>query len=163
MLNPSQEPPATSKAPTEDIKDMDVLCTFKLKIKSQNSENLCIKDQWPYPNQDQDAKPQSGTSIIIQSYKSGLKGHGFSLHLEDPCSLSPHLGLSRMPEVLDWGLASWSSFEYGQWSLIHPWSQVQLSILILKVQRTSMSFKYSFGDLEDAGGSWLGFGIFLLI
>merc|ERR1711954_442667 len=37
------------------------------------------------------------------------------------------------------------------------------SILILKVQRTSMSFKSSFGALEDAGGSWPGFGILILI
>ena len=37
MPNPSQEPPASSKAPNEDLKDMDVLCTFKIKIQSQNS------------------------------------------------------------------------------------------------------------------------------
>ena len=30
--NPSQEPPEFSKAPNEDLKDMDVLCTFKIKI-----------------------------------------------------------------------------------------------------------------------------------
>ena len=36
MTNPSQEPPASSKAPNEDLKDMDVLCTFKIKIESQN-------------------------------------------------------------------------------------------------------------------------------
>ena len=60
-------------------------------------------------------------------------------------------------------LASWSWFGYGHWSLTHPWSKFQLSILILKVQRTSMSFKSSFGALEDAGGSWVGFAIFILI
>merc|ERR1711954_293590 len=38
-----------------------------------------------------------------------------------------------------------------------------LSILILKVQRTSMSFKSSLGAIEDAGGSCLGFGILILI
>ena len=31
MPNPSQEPPASSKAPNEDLKDMYVLCTFKTK------------------------------------------------------------------------------------------------------------------------------------
>ena len=82
---------------------------------------------------------------------------------EHPCPLSPHLGLWRMLEVPDWGLVSWSWFEYGCWSLIHPWSKFWLSILILKMQRTSMSFKSSFGALEDAGGSWLGFGILILI
>ena len=40
MPNPSQEPPASSKAPNEDLKDMDVLCTFKIKTKSQNSDQI---------------------------------------------------------------------------------------------------------------------------
>ena len=55
MPNPSQEPPASSKAPNQDLKDMDVLCTFKIKLDGQNWENGCTKDQWPYPNQYQDA------------------------------------------------------------------------------------------------------------
>ena len=29
MSNPSQEPPASSKAQNQDLKDMDVLCIFK--------------------------------------------------------------------------------------------------------------------------------------
>ena len=45
MPNPSQEPPASSKAPNEDLKDMNVLCTFKIKIESQNSDHRYIKDQ----------------------------------------------------------------------------------------------------------------------
>ena len=57
MPNPSQEHPASSKALNEDLKDMDVLCTFKIKIGSQNLEVGCTKDQWPYSIQDQDAKP----------------------------------------------------------------------------------------------------------
>ena len=56
--NPSQEPPASSKPPNEDFKDMDVLFTFKTKLEQQNSDHWCIKDQWPYPNEDEDAKPQ---------------------------------------------------------------------------------------------------------
>ena len=36
MTYPSQEPPASSKAPNQDSKDKDVLCTFKIKIESQN-------------------------------------------------------------------------------------------------------------------------------
>ena len=58
LPSPSQEPQASSKAPTQDLTDMDVLCTFKIKIESQKSEYGCTKDQWPYPNQYQDAKPQ---------------------------------------------------------------------------------------------------------
>ena len=36
--------------------------------------------KWPYPNQDQYAKPQSRTSSILQSPKLGLRGHRCSLH-----------------------------------------------------------------------------------
>ena len=54
MPNSSQEPPVSSKAPNEDLKDIDVLCTFKIKIESWNSEYECIKDQLQYPNQDPD-------------------------------------------------------------------------------------------------------------
>ena len=35
LPNPSQEPPAPTKAPNQNIKDMDVLCTFNFKIESQ--------------------------------------------------------------------------------------------------------------------------------
>merc|ERR1712114_60457 len=62
---------------------MDVLCTFKIKTESQKSDQGCLKDHGPYPNQYQDAKPQSGTSRVLQSSKSGLKGHGCSLHLQN--------------------------------------------------------------------------------
>ena len=62
MPNPSQEPPDPTKAPNQNFKDMDVLCTFKIKIESQHSESRCIKDQWLYPNQNQDTKPHAGFS-----------------------------------------------------------------------------------------------------
>ena len=47
MPNPSKEPSASSQAPNEDVKDMNVLCTFKITIESQNSDHRYIKDQWP--------------------------------------------------------------------------------------------------------------------
>ena len=34
MPNPSQKPPASSKAPNQDLKDMEVLSTFKIEIDS---------------------------------------------------------------------------------------------------------------------------------
>ena len=40
-----QEPPAYSKAPNEDFKDMDGLCTFKIKVESLNLGHGCIRDQ----------------------------------------------------------------------------------------------------------------------
>ena len=36
MPNTSQTLTALTKAPNQDLKDMDVLCTFKIKIESQN-------------------------------------------------------------------------------------------------------------------------------
>ena len=71
-MDPSVEPKVSSKAPNEDLKEIDVLCTFKIKIEIHNLEHGCIQDQWPYTNQDQVAKPQSGTSRILQSPKSEL-------------------------------------------------------------------------------------------
>ena len=65
MPNPSQEPSASSKAPNEDLKDMNFLLTFKIKKERQTLDHGCIKDQWLYLDQDQDAKPQSGTSSVL--------------------------------------------------------------------------------------------------
>ena len=53
MPNSSQEPAASTKAPKEDLKDLDDLCTFKIKTERQNSELDVSKI---YPNQDQDSK-----------------------------------------------------------------------------------------------------------
>ena len=44
MPTPSQEPPESSKAPNEDLKDIDVLCTFKIDIESPNLQLGYIKD-----------------------------------------------------------------------------------------------------------------------
>ena len=70
MQNPSQEHPASCKALIQDLKDMYVPCTFKIKIESQNLDHGCIKDQGAYQNQDPDAKSQSGTSSILQNTKN---------------------------------------------------------------------------------------------
>ena len=94
MPNPSQEPPASSKAPDEDLKDMNVLCTFKIKIESQNLEYVCKKDQWPYPNQYQDAKPQSGPPASSKAQNEDLKDMdvlcNFKLKIES-CNYIPQI------------------------------------------------------------------------
>ena len=66
------------------------------------------------------------------------------------CPWSPYLGLWRMLEAPEWGLLPLSWFGYGYWSLIHSYSELWLSILILKEQRKSTSFKSWFWALEDA-------------
>ena len=45
ILNPSQETPVSSKAPNEDLNNMDVPCTFKIKLESQNLDHRCINDR----------------------------------------------------------------------------------------------------------------------
>ena len=54
ISNPSEEPPVSSKTQNQDLKDMGLLCTFEIKIDSYNFGHGCIKDHWPYTNQDQD-------------------------------------------------------------------------------------------------------------
>ena len=66
IRNPIWEHPVSSQAPNEELKDIDFLCTLKIKKESQNSEHWTL-DKWKYPNQNKDAKPQSGTSSILQS------------------------------------------------------------------------------------------------
>ena len=41
MQNLNHKPPTSSKALNQDLKDMNVLCTFKTKIESQNLEHGC--------------------------------------------------------------------------------------------------------------------------
>ena len=69
-----------------------------------------------------------------------------------------------------------SSFR-GIWGAFGPWSwwgwvynvpnylysEIQLSTLNKKVQRTCMSSKSWIGDLEDSGGSWLGFRFLIMM
>ena len=54
-----------------------------MKIESQNLNAGYMKDQGPYPNQDQDAKTQSGTYNVFQCPKVGLDGLECSLHLQN--------------------------------------------------------------------------------
>ena len=55
MPNPSQEPPTSSKAPNQDLKDIDVLCTLEIKIwkkgSSKTSDHIQIKIKKPKTSQ----------------------------------------------------------------------------------------------------------------
>ena len=44
MSNPSQESPVSSKAPNQDLKDIDVLYISKIQVECQNFEHGGIKD-----------------------------------------------------------------------------------------------------------------------
>ena len=82
MPNSSWEPLASSTSPNQDLKDM----LFFAPSNSRKRAKIWItvvKNQWPHPNQDQDAKPQIRTSSILQIQKWWLTGHGCSLHLQN--------------------------------------------------------------------------------
>ena len=51
---------------------------------------------------------------------------------EKLCPCSPDFGLWGMLEVPDWGLSSWPWFGYGHGSLIYPFFEFNLAILILR-------------------------------
>ena len=59
MPNPSQQPPASSKAPNHDSKDIDVLYTFKIKVESQNFDRECMKDKISNPSQEPPASSKA--------------------------------------------------------------------------------------------------------
>ena len=94
MANPSQEPLASSKAPNQDLKDMVILCTFKIKIEIQNLD-VCIKDQWPYPNQDKILKlsqePPASSKAPIQDLKDMDVLCTFKIKLESQNSEHGHI------------------------------------------------------------------------
>ena len=54
-----------------------------------------------------------------------------------PCPLSPDFGIWRMLEDPDGGVASWSWFGYGPWSLVHPCSKFGLSTIYFEGARNS--------------------------
>ena len=55
MQNPSHETPASSESPNEDLKDMHILCTLKIKMEShgyimgisKTSDSIQIKIKMP--------------------------------------------------------------------------------------------------------------------
>ena len=71
MPNPSQEVPASSKSPNEDLNNMDVLCTFKIRASIENVDVLKISDHiqtkilMPTPNQEPPAtcKPKKKLKV----------------------------------------------------------------------------------------------------
>ena len=76
MPNPSQEPPASSKAPNKDLKDIDVLCTLKIKMENQNSDHGCIKTndhiqikiKMPNPSQEPPASSKAPNEDLNDIY-----------------------------------------------------------------------------------------------
>ena len=75
MPNPIEEHPASSKAQMRTWRTW-MFFTPSNQDREPIFYHWCIKDPWPYPIQDQYAKPQSGSFIILQMPKWGLEGHG---------------------------------------------------------------------------------------
>ena len=62
--NSTRELPVSSKTQNQDLKDMDFLCTWKIKIQSQNLDHGCIKDKDDIQIKTKITKPQVKTEII---------------------------------------------------------------------------------------------------
>ena len=73
MTNPGQETPSSNKAPNQDLKDKDDLCTFKIKIESQKLVQKSIKVQELYPIYDQDAKLNQEPPASLLAQDQDLK------------------------------------------------------------------------------------------
>ena len=80
MPNPSQEPPASPKDPNEDLKDIDVLCTLKIRIESQNLDHMCVKDSDPIQNKINMPNPSQEPLASSKAPNQDLR-HGCSLRL----------------------------------------------------------------------------------
>ena len=82
MPNPSQEPPAYSKALNKDLKDMIILCNFKVKIESQNLEHGCIKN--PVNISKLRSSCQTSVRILQRPFKPPIRAWRtwWSLHLQ---------------------------------------------------------------------------------
>ena len=73
-MNPQAEPEA--EAGSTYFLDSSVQKSKpKPKARAQAKSQSPVRDPRAYPTQNQDAKPQTGTPSILQSRKSGLKGH----------------------------------------------------------------------------------------
>ena len=89
--------------------------------------------------------------------------HWIKRYKEPPCSRSPWLELCRTLEVPDWGFSSWSWWGWVYNVPNYLCSEIQLSTLNKKVQRTPMSSKSWSWVLEDSGGFWPEFWFLIIM
>ena len=83
MPKPSQEPPAFYKAPNEDSKGCGCSLHLQNKDREQKFGSWVCQQPVTISKKDQDAKPQLGTCSPNQSLKSGMKGYGCTLYLQN--------------------------------------------------------------------------------
>ena len=104
MANPSQDPPASSKAPNQDSKDMDVICAFKIKIE-QKFETWV--DQTTVTISRLRSITQQEPLVPSKALNLDFQGHGCSLHLQNqggykrPITIArsrPHTPVRNPPE-----------------------------------------------------------------
>ena len=69
MANPIPEPSASTKVHNQDLKKIDVLSHSKSRQRAKIWIIGVSKTGIHHPNQDQDDKPQSGASSVIQRPK----------------------------------------------------------------------------------------------
>ena len=62
MPNPSQEPLASSRSPNQDVKAIDVLCTFKIIGVPKTSAHVLIQIKIPNPSEE---PPESSKALDL--------------------------------------------------------------------------------------------------
>ena len=80
MPNPTQDPPESSKAPDEDLKDMMFFAPLKSRERAKigimgvptTIDHIQIKNKMPNPSQE--------TPVSFKVPNWDLRGHGWSLH-----------------------------------------------------------------------------------
>ena len=82
---------------------------------------------------------------------------------ESSCPRSPGLGIWRTLDVPDWGFGSTSEWGWVYNVPKYLCSEIQVSTLNKKVKKTLMSSKSWTGDLDESGGSSLGFWFLIMM
>ena len=93
MLNPSQKPQASYKTPNEDLKDMDVHCTFKTKKESKNqivgvsktSDHIKINIKMPNFSQELSGSEALSEDLMDMDVLCTFKSKIESQNLEHGC------------------------------------------------------------------------------
>ena len=140
MPNLSQESPASLKAPNQDFKDMDVLCTLNLGV-ARSNDHIQIKIKIPSSSQLRSAQWSSAIVRYLVYLRLAQKTSAFIMY-SGCLKLAQRSSAIKYSVVSDLSLEKLSWFGYSHWSLICPCSKFWLPILILKFQRTLMSLKF---------------------
>ena len=134
-------------------------CFANFQLRTADKQSILFLTEVLVPDHDGEGSEMSQTTYVPKSsFLQWIKGSK-----EPSCPWSPELGIWRSFEIPDWGFGSWTWWGWVYNAPNSLCSDIQLSIFNKKVQRTLMSSKSWTGDLEDSGGTWLGFRFLIMM